>query len=119
VLDAFSSDSIPAHLVTREALELYRSKLSAGGMMVFHISNRYFDLAPLFAGLAREADLTARVFMDDDSDTAAGKYPSRWLVLARRPEDLGALAQDQRWVTPDGDVVWTDDYSNIVGLIKW
>ena len=120
VLDAFSSDAIPMHLLTREALRLYRDKLAEGGLMAFHISNRYLDLAPVLGALARDAGLVDRVRRDRDiapEQAKAGKTPSDWVVMAAREEDLGSLAKDPRWkasmVRPD-EQVWTDDFSNII-----
>ncbi len=90
ILDAYSSDAIPVHLVTREALALYLRKLADGGLLAFHISNQHLDLEPVFGNLARDARLIA--LTRDDSivsrrELALGKAPSLWLVMARRPED--------------------------------
>jgi len=120
VLDAFSSDAIPMHLLTREALRLYRGKLAGGGLIAFHISNRYLDLVPVLGALARDAGLIDRVRRDRDitpEQAKAGKTPSAWVVMAAREEDLGSLGKDPRWkasmVRPDEEV-WTDDFSNII-----
>ncbi|HEX8199478.1 MAG TPA: fused MFS/spermidine synthase [Isosphaeraceae bacterium] len=124
VLDAFSSDAIPLHLMTREALALYRSKLAHGGLIAFHISNRFLDLSPVLAALARDAGWTCRV-RDENILTAAqiqaGLHGSTWAVLAAGAEDLGELAEDPRWREPSprpGQAVWTDDFSNVVGQWK-
>lgn len=124
VLDAFSSDAIPTHLLTLEAVRLYRSKLARGGLLVFHISNRYFDLAPVLGTLARDAGLTARIRRDLDvspEEFKAGHQPSIWVAMAASPADLGALADDERWepveVAPDRPA-WTDDYSNLLGALS-
>jgi spermidine synthase len=125
VLDAFSSDSIPVHLLTREALQLYLKKLARGGVLAFHISNLYLDLAPVLATQARDAGLVSLVRDDTavpQADMDAGKYPSMWLVMSRNESDLGALARDARWkpAQPKRETrVWTDDYSNLLGIIKW
>ncbi|MEJ7640038.1 MAG: fused MFS/spermidine synthase [Singulisphaera sp.] len=120
VLDAFSSDAIPMHLLTREALRLYRDKLADGGLIAFHISNRYLDLAPVLGALARDAGLIDRVRRDRDiapEQAKVGKTASDWIVMAAREEDLGPLGKDPRWkasmVRPDEEV-WTDDFSNII-----
>jgi spermidine synthase len=120
VLDAFSSDAIPMHLLTREALRLYRAKLADGGLIAFHISNRYLDLAPVMGALARDAGLIERIRRDGEVSTLQaklGKFPSDWVVMAAREEDLGPLRGDPRWETamvrPDEEV-WTDDFSNII-----
>jgi SAM-dependent methyltransferase len=120
ILDAFSSDAIPVHLLTREALRIYRDKLADGGVIAFHISNRHIDLAPVLDALARDAGLVARVRSDLDlspEQVADGKLPSVWVVIAARGADLGALAEDPRWREPrshPGEAVWTDDFSNII-----
>jgi hypothetical protein len=125
VLDAFSGDMIPMHLVTREALALYLRKLAPGGIIAFHITNRYLQLGPTLCALAHDAGLVCLMDRDDPIPQAqkdAGKFASEWLVMARSPADLGPLATDPRWkpvtVNP-GTKVWTDDYSNLLSIIKW
>ena len=124
VLDAFSSDAIPVHLVTREALALYQRKLAPHALLACHISNLHLDLEPVFANLARDAHLTCLIRDDtviSSEETALGKSPSVWLVLARDPADLGPLAHDSRWRTARGDdrAVWTDDYSSLLSAFRW
>jgi spermidine synthase len=126
VIDCFSSDSIPVHLVTREALALYRRKLAPGGLLAFHISNRYLDLKPVLATLAHDAGWAeCRVREDiavDEDQAAAGKSPSVWAVLAQRTADLGPLARNTLWdrvKPPPGFPMWTDDYSNVLGVFRW
>jgi SAM-dependent methyltransferase len=120
VLDAFSSDAIPMHLLTREALQLYREKLAEGGILAFHISNRYVDLAPVLGALAREAHLVCRVRTDltlRPEDQKAGKDCSAAVVMAARDEDLGAVARDPAWQVPqlrNHESIWSDDFSNII-----
>jgi hypothetical protein len=120
ILDAFSSDAIPAHLLTRESLALYRRKLKPSGWLVFNITNRYLDLPPVVALLASDAGLTCRVRVDADvstSEKAAGKQGSIWAVMTKDPNELGAIAADPRWRAPradPGDSVWTDESSDIV-----
>jgi spermidine synthase len=123
VLDAFSSDAIPMHLLTREALELYRRKLADGGLIAFHISNRYLDLTRVLRALARDAGLVGRVCHDQNvppEQLREGKYASSWFVMAARDADLGTLADDPRWEASEprpGDMVWTDDFSNLAALL--
>lgn len=122
VLDAFSSDSIPMHLVTREAIDLYLSKLAPGGMMAFHISNRSLDLRPVLAGAAKTLGLAGVVCEDREFDADSGRDPSVWAVLARRHDDLGLLCNDPQWTPVDNGgnaVFWSDDFSNIVSVLKW
>jgi hypothetical protein len=118
-LDAFSSDAIPLHLLTREAVGLYLSKLADGGLLTFHISNRHLDLSPVLGSAARSYGLTALI-MRDGVASAEGKDASIWVVLARRPEDLKPLTVDTRWQSlgaPDNFRPWTDDFSNIFSVL--
>jgi hypothetical protein len=100
VLDAFSGDAVPVHLVTHEAMLLYLTKLSPNGILIFHISNRFVNLRPALGNLARDAGLVSLVPDDSNVVTEAeqsdGKYPSRWVVMARTQSDLGNLARDSR-----------------------
>ncbi len=119
VLDAYSSDSIPVHLLTREAMAMYLEKLAPGGWLALHLSNLHLDLRPVVAGLARDAGL-ACLFQEDD-EPAPGKTASRWAVLARSPEDLERLDRSGRWAPlPPSDMpVWTDDHSSILPLLDF
>jgi hypothetical protein len=125
VLDAFSGDSIPTHLLTREALAVYLAKLAPNGLVAFHISNRYLDLHGVLGNLAHDAGLFA--LMNDDAQVSAeesrqGKFVSWWVVMARNQNDVEVLKNDSRWkVVPraTGSRVWTDDYSNIVSILRF
>ena len=125
ILDAFSSDAIPVHLLTREAVHLYLEKLADGGLIALHISNRRLDLKPVVANLANDARLVC--FYRDDltisaSESAQGKEASQWVILARAKEDLRTLPSDQRWQPLDARPsfgLWTDDFSDIICLLKW
>jgi len=125
ILDAFSSDAIPSHLLTREALRLYLRKLTDSGRLAFHISNNHLDLEPTVANLAHDSHLVALAQLDlsvTPDETRAGKVPSHWVVLGRRQQDLGTLTSDRRWhvLSPRPDkTLWTDDFSNIFDAIKW
>jgi hypothetical protein len=125
VLDAFSSDAIPVHLLTREAVELYLSKLAPGGILTFHISNRSLALEPVLGDLAGELKLVCLAREDSELDTfqfQSGKEPSHWLVMVRRKEDLGTLGRDERWrvvAARPGKRIWTDDCSPLLGAMKW
>jgi hypothetical protein len=128
VLDAFSGDSIPMHLMTREALALYLRKLSPGGLIAYHVSNLYFNLAPTLGNLAQDAHLAAIIANETEISPAehdAGKLPSIWIVMARDRTDLDALTADRRrayrWEPlpgRPGSRLWTDDYSNLLGVLK-
>jgi len=124
VLDAFSSDSIPMHLVTREAVGLYLQKLAPEGLLALHISNRYLELAPILGRLAHQAGLVCRVQLDrpTDEEKFEGKLSSHWAVMARRESDLGRILEDSRWEpadVPPGTPLWTDDFSNILSVFHW
>jgi hypothetical protein len=124
ILDAFSSDAIPTHLLTRESLGLYALKLAPRGLLAFNISNRYLDLEPVVGLLARDAGLACRVRVDAEvapEEKAAGKQGSIWAVMASSPSDLGSLASDPRWTEPrtiENDAVWTDDSSPLLEHLK-
>mgnify|MGYP003586401392 FL=1 len=122
VLDAFSSDAIPVHLMTQQALDLYLSKLSPSGLLVFHISNRNLDLTGVLADLAKSRGLTGVSMLDLTPPQPNGKDPSHWVVLARNSADYGALANDKdakSLVSSGTQDVWTDDFSNILSVFKW
>ena len=125
VFDAYTSDAIPVHLLTREALAAYCEKLNPGGVMVFHLSNRYFDLVPVVAELASDAHLPCRVraMMDVPEEMADSLRiaNSVYAVIARSEADFGTLASDPRWVTPKPRVnlrLWTDDYSSLLSVLR-
>lgn len=123
VLDAFSSDSIPVHLLTREALQVYLSKLNAGGILIFQLTNAYLRLPTVAANLVEDANLFGVIQLDDHVSPAEfqfGRYPSRWAVVARKAADL-AILQDPRWqkLTRQRGRVWTDDYSNVLSVFIW
>ncbi|HEU5098600.1 MAG TPA: hypothetical protein VFU22_06245, partial [Roseiflexaceae bacterium] len=121
----YSSDSIPMHLITREALALYLRKLAPGGVLAFHISNLYLDLKPALGNLAADAGL-AGLSRDDlvlsTEEQAGGKNGSQWAIMGRSAADLGAPAGDSRWqpLQPQpATAIWTDDYSSILSAFRW
>jgi hypothetical protein len=124
ILDAYSSDSIPVHLLTRQALRMYLAKLAPGGRLALHISNLHLDLRPVAGNLGRDAGL-ACLYRDDDAtdeQAAEGKASSRWVVMARSAADLGSLATSRHWQPLAGDPggkVWTDDYSSLLPLLDF
>ncbi len=124
ILDAYSSDSMPVHLFTREALSLYFKKLTPHGVIVFHVSNRYLDLEPVLGNLAVEAGLVGRARIDSDisrAESEQGKIPAHYVILCRSKVDLGPLGDDPRWLplrTSPNLGVWTDDYSNILSILR-
>ena len=122
IVDAFSSDAIPIHLLTREAMAIYLSKLSPHGIVVMHVSNRHLELASVVAGIAAANGAITRVNdgADPDETWQPYKYAGTVAAVARSEEDFGPLALSRDWELkqPDpGQWVWTDDYSDIVGAL--
>lgn len=122
VIDAFSSDAVPTHLLTREAMALYASKLTAQGVMVMHISNRNVELGPVVAGVAeangfktwRRADMSRQNFANDLKANAIVA------AVARDAAHLGPLAKDGEWrpvTAPPPEKTWTDDYADILSVL--
>lgn len=120
VVDAFSSDAIPVHLITKEAVEAYLARTTPDGLIAFHISNRYFDLSPVTARLAMELGLVAYIRNDTIEDSEEQKRDSLWVVFARDKADLGEIAtRNAMWTQMRADTtdpLWTDDYSNVLGV---
>lgn len=124
IVDAFSSDAIPVHLLTREAFKVYERVLDEHGILFVHISNKHLNLKPVVAALARDAGLSALIEAYEPDEKVDGDlaYPAEWVVLARRMSDLGPMPTDSRWkILPSRTAyrVWTDDYSNVFSVIKW
>jgi hypothetical protein len=122
VVDAFSSDAIPVHLLTREAMTIYLAKLRPHGMIVMHVSNRHLELASVAAGIAAANGLITLVNDSADVDEMANPYRFAGTVaaVARGMEDFGPLAQSRDWelTAPDPKQwVWTDDYCNVFGSV--
>jgi hypothetical protein len=121
VVDAFSSDAIPVHLLTQEALKsTYLPKLREGGILAFHISNRYLELSTVLGSLAADAGMAGLV-QEDPGSGDGERYPSTWALLARDRADFGKLTEDRRWkpLTGSAEGVWTDDFSNVFRVFKW
>ena len=122
VLDAFNSDAIPIHLMTREAVALYTSKLAPGGLLAFHVSNRSLKLDAVLAGVAAQNGSMSMSIVDGVMDPVRGRDPSEWVVMAQHSPAFDALAQNPRFrplqARADADV-WTDDFSNILRVFRW
>jgi hypothetical protein len=121
VIDAFNSDAIPVHLITREALAIYLRRAPA---VLFHISNRYLRLEPVLGNLARDGGFAcvAETFKPAPAQLDAGVAQSKWAVVARSPAALRGLASDRRWhpcAEDRGARVWSDDYSDLLSAIAW
>jgi spermidine synthase len=120
VLDTFSSDAIPVHLVTKEAFALYLAHLAPDGVLAAHITNLHLDLQPVFWQLAQYYALNlVRIEYEGDSN---GGYASHWILLSRDPKVLDISSIQARAVDLNGystDVrLWTDDYSNLFQILK-
>lgn len=120
VLDAFSSDAVPAHLLTREALRLYMRKLRPDGILAFHISNRHLDLAPMLGATARAEGLATRAALYRPPDGDPFALTTHWVAIARDEAVLRRLPErGARWeVIPPGGPVWTDTYSSLFEILK-
>lgn len=121
MLDAFNSDSIPAHLVSREAVQMYLKKLKPNGMILFHVSNRYMDVESLVAAVTLDSSLEALVRYDDNEEPT-GKTSSDYVVAAREADHFGELVDDENWTKldkPSKIQPWTDDYSNMLAILRW
>jgi len=122
ILDAFAGDIIPTHLLTVEALKEYAGKLTDEGIIILHISNRFFDLRPIMAVNAKEAGLQTLVKFDD-IEPKAYLYPSLWLAIGKNQESLDIL-KENGWYVPKPKKAlnlrpWTDDYTNLMGMLKY
>jgi hypothetical protein len=117
VLDAFSGDAIPVHLLTVEAFDLYRAQLADGGAIAVHISNRYLDLRPVVAGAAEALGLATLVRRDPPGEGETDG--SWWAVVAEDEATLAPLLDDERWRPTDeaGVQEWTDERSNLLAVL--
>ncbi len=122
ILDAYTSDQMPVHLLTREAFQIYMNALAPHGVLAFDITNRYFDLRPVLGNAAAANGLVA-YFRHDGSNAARvpGWYSSDWVVMARNPADLAGIATDSRWqpVPATNRIpLWTDDYTSQIRILR-
>jgi spermidine synthase len=121
VIDAFSGDAIPIHLLTTQAMAIYRRQLASGGVLAFHVSNQYLDLTPEIAALAAASDMEAR-FVDTPPQEARGEYRATWVLVTN---NTAFLAQPQvaafaREIQRRPDLrAWTDDYSSLLPILQW
>jgi hypothetical protein len=122
-VDAFSSDAIPVHLITEEAIQMYFEKIRENGVLCLHTSNRHVDLVKPITDVAHKLKLAYRVGNDlarEHKDL--GHFTSEWVMLARKADYLPSGNQGgPRWETPPppGNRLWTDDYSNLIGVLRW
>jgi hypothetical protein len=123
VIDAFSSDAIPVHLLTREAFALYARHLAPGGVLAVHVSNRHLALAPVVARAARAVRLRAAlVNTEDDPDETLHRYGATWVLASSRDglfvsPPFKDVAKNVP-LSPD-TALWTDDYSPLLSVVRW
>lgn len=122
VIDAFSSDAIPVHLMTVEAVEIYLDRLTADGLLLLHISNRHFDLAPVLGRITEELGLVGdeQLYRPTREEYQDLSLASHWVAIARDEVSLAAATSDSRWQSlPTDGPLWTDDYSDILSVLEW
>jgi hypothetical protein len=122
IVDAYSSDAIPIHLATREAMAVYKSKLRPDGIVTLHLSNRNLALDAVAVGIAAANGMKTWIYDDsaEEDDDDAYIYPSDVAVCVNKAEDLGELAFSKNWKLTAPEAAqrpWTDDYSNILSAI--
>ncbi|HEU4440318.1 MAG TPA: fused MFS/spermidine synthase [Methylomirabilota bacterium] len=123
LVDAFNSDAIPVHLLTREAFRLYFDLLAPRGILALHISSRYLRLESVVANLAQDGHYAAMLQYGEAGDIRGG-VEATWAILGRQPEDFGPLAEDPRWTEASLDPqpavgVWSDDFHDLLSVFKW
>jgi spermidine synthase len=118
-VDAFSSDSIPVHLLTKEAMALYFRHLKPDGILAVHISNRYLDLEPVVEGESRALNKVARV-VDTDDVTEEDVFAATWVLVTSPQTGFAPLVEDASNAAKATRKVrtWTDDYSNLFQILK-
>jgi hypothetical protein len=120
VIDAYSSDAVPVHLTTSEAIALYRDRTNEGGVIVLHISNRYFDISRPLGRSAAALGLTAMIQNDKGNPDDLTHTASIVVVMGRTPEDVAAFTGSGPWepLGDDGGRIWTDDYANLLSILR-
>ena len=120
IVDAYSSDAIPVHLATQEAMKIYKDKLAPQGAVVMHVSNRNLELSSVVVGIAQANDLKSWVCKRVSNRDNEYIYSTSVVVSARDEADVGKLASAKDWTLTEADKnqrVWTDDYSNVLGAV--
>jgi hypothetical protein len=120
IVDAYSSDAIPIHLATEQAMKIYKDKLAPQGAVVMHVSNRHLELASVIVGIADANDLKSWVYSEDSGRDDEYIFATSVVVSAREEADVGKLASSDQWAETEADEkqrVWTDDYSNVLGAV--
>jgi len=120
VVDAYSSDAIPIHLATQEAMAIYKRKLAPQGAVVMHVSNRHLELSSVVVGIADANDLMSWVYNQTTDRDSEYIFSTSVVVCARQEDDVGELASSEQWALTEANEnqrVWTDDYSNVFGAV--
>jgi len=120
IVDAYSSDAIPIHLATQEAMAIYKSKLAPQGAVMMHVSNRHLELSSVVVGIAEANGLKSWVYSEDSGRDNEYIFSTSVVVSAREEADVGKLASSEQWELDEADDkqrVWTDDYSNVLGAV--
>jgi len=121
VVDAFSGDAIPLHLLTTQAVELYKRHLAPGGILAFHISNQHVDLEPEIVLLAKNAAMDVRRVSSFENHDR-GEFTATWMLLTDNSDFFAQPEVASRVRKPNEDPrvrLWTDDYSSLLPLIRW
>ena len=120
IVDAYSSDSIPVHLATKEAMRIYKSKLAPHGVVLMHISNRHLELKSVVVGIADANNLKSWVYDADSDRDDEYIFSTDVVICARDQADVGKLASSGQWKRAkptENQRLWTDDYSNVFGAV--
>jgi hypothetical protein len=120
IVDAYSSDAIPIHLATEEAMKIYKDRLAPQGAVLMHVSNRHLELASVIVGIADANDLKSWVYSEDSGRDDEYIFATSVVVSAREEADVGKLASSDQWAETEADAsqrLWTDDYSNVLGAV--
>lgn len=119
ILDAFNSDAVPVHLITLEAFKLYQKKITPDGAILVNISNRHIELLPIISSIGHLLNMSV-FYLRDGGDLKQGQFPSEWAVLTINQNLINRLKQT-KWhlVNNEKPFLWTDDYSNIVPVLRW
>ena len=120
IVDAYSSDAIPIHLATKEAMAIYKDKLAPQGVVLMHVSNRHLELASVVVGIADANGMKSWVYNEDSGRDGEYIFATNVVVSARDAADIGKLASSDKWEETDpnaGQRVWTDDYCNVLGAV--
>jgi hypothetical protein len=117
VVDAFSGDAVPVHLLTRESADLYWRSLAEDGVLAFQVTNRHLDLAPVVRGLAADRGVETIEVVLDPPEGGPGR-PVVWMLASRSEPFLASVRAEGSSGAPGRTVLWTDDYSNLLGVLR-